>query len=604
MANKPIKTPQWNTGLANNVEPSGAKKILGWVVGENPVSSSFFNWIQNLTGLWFDWLDARTNDSGAAPRIGLRGIESTAEDANGNGANLTGLGSGAGASATGGATGHGVKGTTPAGGTGAGVASDASQGSGYGVIAKAALANPNSSALRIVPQTQQPSIHLKGDLYVRDADGAIFIYDGTAWRQISTSATVTPDPFISVGDGVNSIGDYNGTDQAPFIAALAALPSGGMLFVKPGTYTFTAKLTIATANIRVLGNQNGVAHIQGAIAGDALIEITADSVEISNVEVVQTSNTVDTAAISVKSTNAKIRDCVLENTADPAAGGSNLTYVIRLTQLALSGCVIDNNRIICNSITNSNNYGIAIVESLILSATVDMKQHRFTRNSFSVVGGVHSTPDYVHIEVIANHAGAVISFDNSVIGDNVEEPSPTTSAIFLHLIATKTAGTSATISKNLIKGNVIGFTAADFVSSSATGAGASIKSNVFAANLCPATFGDRIQGIVKAYARISTDGIGGITLSEGFNVASVAFVDGTNIKVTFSEAMPSSNYAVNSNDSAGNLNAIGYYNTNVGDVSIREQYFDSTAGSIATAVKARDFTTSTTDIVVMVVSAI
>lgn len=48
----------------------------------------------------------------------------------------------------------------------------------------------------------------------------------------------------SIGDGINSFGDYNGTDKAPFEAAIAAMLAHtgfntGTLFVKKGVYTFS-----------------------------------------------------------------------------------------------------------------------------------------------------------------------------------------------------------------------------------------------------------------------------------------------------------------------------------------------------------------------------
>ena len=52
---------------------------------------------------------------------------------------------------------------------------------------------------------------------------------------------------VSIGNGTTSFGDFNGTDEVPFIAAIAALPAtGGSIHVKAGTYTFANQLSIAT----------------------------------------------------------------------------------------------------------------------------------------------------------------------------------------------------------------------------------------------------------------------------------------------------------------------------------------------------------------------
>lgn len=53
---KPTSLPEWNSGGANNVEPAGGKKALGWEVDEVPPSSTF-NWWQKLVYEWTVWLD-------------------------------------------------------------------------------------------------------------------------------------------------------------------------------------------------------------------------------------------------------------------------------------------------------------------------------------------------------------------------------------------------------------------------------------------------------------------------------------------------------------------------------------------------------------------
>ena len=68
MATKPTSVPVWNTGGANNVEPSAGKKILGWLIGEKP-PSSYFNWLQKLYGDWFTWLNSSIVDFGSSSII-------------------------------------------------------------------------------------------------------------------------------------------------------------------------------------------------------------------------------------------------------------------------------------------------------------------------------------------------------------------------------------------------------------------------------------------------------------------------------------------------------------------------------------------------------
>jgi hypothetical protein len=57
MPTKPTQILQWNTGGANNLEPSAGKKTTGWVNGE-VVPSGWLNWMLKLAGDWSAWLDA------------------------------------------------------------------------------------------------------------------------------------------------------------------------------------------------------------------------------------------------------------------------------------------------------------------------------------------------------------------------------------------------------------------------------------------------------------------------------------------------------------------------------------------------------------------
>lgn len=56
---------------------------------------------------------------------------------------------------------------------------------------------------------------------------------------------------------------------------------------------------------------------------------------------------------------------------------------------------------------------------------------------------------------------------------------------------------------------------------------------------------DRLTGknLVKVWGYIETDGVGGVSLGDGFNIASVAITSGK-VRITFASAMASTNYAV------------------------------------------------------------
>lgn len=75
--------PTWNTGLANNTEPNGAKKTLGWEVNEKP-ASSYFNWWQNKVGEWVSYLNGLAAE--AFTWTGLQTFERTVTSLPGAGA--------------------------------------------------------------------------------------------------------------------------------------------------------------------------------------------------------------------------------------------------------------------------------------------------------------------------------------------------------------------------------------------------------------------------------------------------------------------------------------------------------------------------------------
>jgi len=85
---------------------------------------------------------------------------------------------------------------------------------------------------------------------------------------------------LTIGDGVTSYGDFNGTDETPFNAALAALPAGGgVIYVKNGTYTPTNSIGLNGTDIEnvifVGESREGVLISSTAAAGAFYITQTA-----------------------------------------------------------------------------------------------------------------------------------------------------------------------------------------------------------------------------------------------------------------------------------------------------------------------------------------
>lgn len=75
---KPTKVPRWADVSGTIVEPSSGKKDVGWEFEDAP-PFSYENWLVNLTGEWWKWINERFFDGtyGATPK------ESTVVQANG-----------------------------------------------------------------------------------------------------------------------------------------------------------------------------------------------------------------------------------------------------------------------------------------------------------------------------------------------------------------------------------------------------------------------------------------------------------------------------------------------------------------------------------------
>lgn len=132
MSTKPTVLPGWNSGGANNVDPGGTKRALGWVVDEQP-SSSTFNFLQKAFSEWVQYLSDGVITAAAA--VGWTVTGGTNQDGvvgnggtgNTNGVVGNGHNSGKGVVGVGGATGLGG---TFTGGSSSGAGIRAARGDG------------------------------------------------------------------------------------------------------------------------------------------------------------------------------------------------------------------------------------------------------------------------------------------------------------------------------------------------------------------------------------------------------------------------------------------------------------------------------------------
>lgn len=86
---------------------------------------------------------------------------------------------------------------------------------------------------------------------------------------------------ITIGNGTTTFGDYNGSTNAVFTAAIAALPSGGRIYVKPGTYTFTSSVAIPT-NITIIGDSKDDVILVNNVAASYIFSVNNATVGIES----------------------------------------------------------------------------------------------------------------------------------------------------------------------------------------------------------------------------------------------------------------------------------------------------------------------------------
>lgn len=100
---------------------------------------------------------------------------------------------------------------------------------------------------------------------------------------------------VSIGNGTTSFGDFNGSTQTPFSAAISYLTTfgGGTVYIKRGTYTFSSQITIPDGiDISFEGEHLNTVTLVNAIALTSAINVASTTntlVSFSNVTTTSTS---------------------------------------------------------------------------------------------------------------------------------------------------------------------------------------------------------------------------------------------------------------------------------------------------------------------------
>lgn len=196
---KPTTIPVWNTGGANNVEPSAGEKVAGWATNDVP-PSSYFNWFQKLYGEWLTYLDALGAHviTWTVGQIFQAGITVTTSG-NGTAITATGSGNGEGIVASGGTSGSGGIFTA---GSSAGFGVDATASATNGTAVRGVASGGNSSGVlggstgagsKGVTATSTGSgsygVDAMGDLY--GVNSVATAYNGNGFFTVCTGSDAT-----------------------------------------------------------------------------------------------------------------------------------------------------------------------------------------------------------------------------------------------------------------------------------------------------------------------------------------------------------------------------------------------------------------------------
>lgn len=177
--------------------------------------------------------------------------------------------------------------------------------------------------LTFIPKLSSTVLGEEGKVVYDPSEKALVFHNGSRfvspWN-LSGYTTV-------VGNGVTSFGKYNGTNQAPFISAVAeAAVNGGVVKVLPGTYNFLANKVDIPANVIIEGSGE-----KTIIVGSGLIfNTTGSNAILRDLKV-----TNGTTGFKVNNSNCSIGNVLFDSSAvaisiDPAAINfkilENVTY--------------------------------------------------------------------------------------------------------------------------------------------------------------------------------------------------------------------------------------------------------------------------------------
>ncbi|MHA2069077.1 MAG: hypothetical protein ACXABY_32340, partial [Candidatus Thorarchaeota archaeon] len=135
------------------------------------------------------------------------------------------------------------------------------------------------------------------------------------WYQAGGSIAGAKTAYVTVGDGTNSFGNFNGTDRTAIEAAIASLPAaGGTVYIKAGTYTIdttSGSISLTGKDIAIIGEPGAVVLDKTAGAFQVFAATGSNASLLRDLTITDSGGSI--SAVSSSSTGRfSVKHCVIE----------------------------------------------------------------------------------------------------------------------------------------------------------------------------------------------------------------------------------------------------------------------------------------------------
>lgn len=256
------------------------------------------------------------------------------------------------------------------------------------------------------------------------------------------SAQSAPSAFITIGSGNLSTGMFNGTDEVPFLDAIAALKDtsgfalGGQIEVLAGEYEFENPVLVDIPGVTIRGSRGAVIRRK---AGTRLFTFNADArdgridgIQLVDEEAVNNGILISVQAANFTLTNARI---LVETTGSPVTGYSAVRLAPAVTNGARYGALIEGNEFTFGAdsrgivgLRSQGGFGLRVIGNrfalrpdlaeppafALIGAAMVLRNEELSTVSANVFHGLKAT-------LTEGPENAIVAFINEKIGTNDPE---------------------------------------------------------------------------------------------------------------------------------------------------------------------------------------